>query len=71
MPCNPLHVVRGRVHDVRTFEEVDVSEKIACRFMKEEGPTARRTCISYKGETGEALKNMVKHDFHAADSNRL
>lgn len=71
MPCNPLHVVRGRVHDVRTFEEVAVSEKIACRFMKEAGPIAKRTCISYKGETGEALKDMVKCDFHAADPNRL
>lgn len=64
-------MVRGGVHDVRTFEEVAVSEKIACRFMKEEGPIARRTCISYKGETGEALKDMVKCDLHAADPNRL
>ncbi len=52
-------------------EEVAVSEKVVCRITKEEGLIAKRKYSSYKGEIGEAPKNLVKRNFRAADPNRL
>lgn len=48
-----------------------MSEKVVCRIMKEEGLIAKRKYSSYKGEIGEAPKNLVKRNFRAADPNRL
>lgn len=64
-----------RVHAALKSEEVVVSEKVVCRIMKEEGLIAKRPSkrkySSYKGEIGEAPKNIVKRDFHADGPNRL
>ena len=73
--CRGHRTVWARLR--RRAEPVLVSEKVVLRIMKEEGLCVlysnkkRRHYNSYKGEIGEAPKNLVERNFHSSAPNTL
>lgn len=64
-----------RIHSALKMEEVAVSEKAACRLMRDAHLVAKRPAkrkhSSCKGEISDAPENIANRDFHADSPTRL